>query len=170
MSAAAILSRKLDSTKIITSSTRAPFQSSGRKCGSRAGTLLASKCFDSKAKPRSNPSRFASSTHSCPRCDSQPANPGPSANGERAILNSEITAKPATAIANVCRWKSAMPARVSAKRMKSIGMPATAGGSTGAPQAAIGSKRSAEEGHLTHQGRTEKRAGSRGMDAPEGAR
>ena len=39
MIAAAMLSRNDDSTKTITSSTNPPFQSSGRKRGSTAGTL-----------------------------------------------------------------------------------------------------------------------------------
>ena len=46
ISAAAMLSRKDDSTKTITSSTKAPFQSSGRKRGRTSGTSLFSKCRD----------------------------------------------------------------------------------------------------------------------------
>ena len=41
--AAAMLSRKLDSTKTSTSSTKPPFQSSGRYLGRMAGTRLSSK-------------------------------------------------------------------------------------------------------------------------------
>jgi hypothetical protein len=62
--AAAMLSRKLDSTKTRISITKPPFQSSGRKRGRIAGTLLSSKCFDSNAKPSSKPNRFAIVTHS----------------------------------------------------------------------------------------------------------
>ncbi len=97
INAAAMLSRNDDSTKIITSSTNAPFQSSGSRRGSHAGTWLASKCFDSNAKPSSSPSRFASSTHSCPRCARRPAAPAPSANGENSTLKIVMTASPVTA-------------------------------------------------------------------------
>ncbi len=77
MSAAAMLSRKEESTKTIASSANAPFQSPGRYFGSAAGTLLSSKCFDRSAKPMSRQKRLASSTHSCPRCATNPAIPGP---------------------------------------------------------------------------------------------
>ena len=53
MIAAAMLSRKLDSTNTIQSSTKPPFQSSGRMRGSSSGTWLSSKCFESSAKPSS---------------------------------------------------------------------------------------------------------------------
>ena len=75
--AAAMLSRKLDSTKIMTSRTNAPFQSSGRNRGSSAGMRLSSKCFESSAKPSSSPSRLVRITHSCCRCGAKPWNPAP---------------------------------------------------------------------------------------------
>ena len=134
ISAAAMLSRKLDSTKIMTSRTNPPFQSSGRKRGRMAGTRLASKCLDSSAKPSSRPSRLASSTHSCARCATKPSMPAPSGKGENRILNSVMTTSPTTATRSVWWWNSATPSSVAANRMKSIGMPAMAGGS-GSPVA-----------------------------------
>ena len=62
--AAAMLSRKVDSTNTSSSITKPPFQSSGRKRGSSAGNWLSSKCLDSNAKPSSSPNRFATVTHS----------------------------------------------------------------------------------------------------------
>ena len=67
---------KLDSTKTITSSTNAPFQSSGRKRGRTSGTWLSSKCFDSSAKPSSRHSRLVRITHSCCMCPTRPAQAG----------------------------------------------------------------------------------------------
>ena len=91
-----MLSRNDDSTKIITSSTSAPFQSSGRHFGSHSGTRLASKCLDSSAKPSSSPSRLVSSTHSWPRCVSPARDtPGLRETATTAILNSEITTQAA---------------------------------------------------------------------------
>ena len=69
--AAAMLSRKLDSTKTSTSMTKPPFQSSGRKRGRIAGTRLSSKWRDSSAKPSSRPNRLATMTHSWPQVPEQ---------------------------------------------------------------------------------------------------
>ena len=84
--AAAMLSRKDDSTNTITSSTNAPFQSRGRNLGSSAGTLLSSKCFDSSAKPSSRHRRLARMTHSWGRWASRPAMPSPALNPVKASL------------------------------------------------------------------------------------
>ena len=59
ISAAAMLSRKLDSTNTIASSARPPFQPSGRKAGISSGMRLFSKCRDRIAKPISSRNRFA---------------------------------------------------------------------------------------------------------------
>ena len=77
ISAAAMLSRKLDSTNTITSSTKAPFQSSGRKAGMTSGSLLFSKWRESSAKPISSRNRLARITHSCCMCTRKAAEPGP---------------------------------------------------------------------------------------------
>ena len=115
--AAAMLSRKDDSTNTITSSTNAPFQSRGRNLGSSAGTLLSSKCFDSSAKPSSRHRRLARMTHSWGRWASRPAMPSPALNPVKASLYRVMTASPT----------SATPSSVSANRMKSSGTPSTAG-------------------------------------------
>ena len=62
--AAAMLSRKPESTNTSASSARPPFQPSGSRRGIRCGTWLCSKCRDSSANPTSSANRLASSTHS----------------------------------------------------------------------------------------------------------
>ena len=101
MSAAAMLSRNDDNTKIITSSTRPPLQSSGRSFGNHSGTRLVSKCFDNSAKPSNSPSKLVNMTHSCARCCHQPRTPVPAGNGEKPILYSEMTIRPASAMGSV---------------------------------------------------------------------
>ena len=76
INAAAMLSRKLDSTNTMTSSTNPPRQSSGRYSGNCRGTWLSSKCRDSSAKPISRPNRLSSTTHSSSRWPVRPASPG----------------------------------------------------------------------------------------------
>ena len=77
------------------SSPAAPARPSSRpagNCGSRAGTLLASKCFDRSAKPSSKPEQVGrASPTRAPGASIQPPTPGPSGKGETPILNSEIT-------------------------------------------------------------------------------
>jgi len=77
ISAAAILSRKLESTNTITSITKPPFQSSGRYLGNITGTWLFSKCLESSAKPISRQNRLANTTHSCWKCRPSPDRPSP---------------------------------------------------------------------------------------------
>jgi hypothetical protein len=77
ISAAAMLSRKLDSTNTTTSRAKPPFQSSGRKAGISSGIWLFSKCRDSSAKPISSRNRFVRITHSCCMCSPRPARPRP---------------------------------------------------------------------------------------------
>src|SRR2546429_394560 len=74
ISAAAILSRNEDSTKTITSSTKQPFQSCGRKRGSTAGRCVFSKGPDSRAKPRSRQGKFRRNPHN-PRERGDPTKP-----------------------------------------------------------------------------------------------
>ena len=76
MSAAAMLSRKDDSTKIITSSAKPPFQPSGRKRGSMMGMRLFSKCRDSREKPTSSSSRLMRIVCSWCRWPIRPLTPG----------------------------------------------------------------------------------------------
>ena len=77
ISAAAMLSRKLESTKTMTSSTKPPFQSSGRKRGISSGTRLFSKWRESSAKPISRRNRLARITASCDMCSARPGRPAP---------------------------------------------------------------------------------------------
>ena len=86
ISAAAMLSRKLDRTNTITSSAKPPFQSSGRNAGISSGIRLFSKWRDSSAKPISNRNRFARITHSCCMCRAKPAKPRPNLNPVNASL------------------------------------------------------------------------------------
>ena len=79
ISAAAMLSRKADSTKTMASSAKAPFQSSGRKRGSACGTSLRSKWSARSAKPTSRQKRLTMPTHSWSTWATSPATPGPSA-------------------------------------------------------------------------------------------
>ena len=97
MSAAAMLSRKLDSTKTITSRTKPPFQSSGRYFGRMTGTWLFSKWRERSAKPMSRPKRLASVTHSCPRWEAKPSTPGPDLKPEKRILKSAMAHEPRAA-------------------------------------------------------------------------
>ncbi len=127
MSAAAMLSRKLDSTKTITSMTNAPFQSSGRYFGRITGTWLFSKWRERSANPMSRPKRLASVTHSCPRCVAKPIRPGPNLNPEKRILKSEMVTSPVSATPSVWAWKIATPSSVRAKRKNSMGMPKSMG-------------------------------------------
>ena len=76
MMAAAMLSRNADSTNTSASSTKPPFQSSGRKRGIRCGTWLSSKCRDSSAKPTSSANRLVRITHSSSQVPQQAEQPG----------------------------------------------------------------------------------------------
>ena len=84
--AAAMLSRKLDSTNTSTSSTKQPFQSSGSQRGNTAGISVSSKCLASSAKPSNSSSRLVRITHSCNRCRPKPPKPAPVLKGENTIL------------------------------------------------------------------------------------
>ncbi len=72
-----MLSRNADSTKMMASSAKPPFQSSGRMAGITSGTLLLSKWRDSSAKPIRSRNRLASTTHSWPMWPASPASPVP---------------------------------------------------------------------------------------------
>ncbi len=78
ISAAAMLSRKLEITATMTSNRKAPFQSSGRKRGISSGTRLFSKWRESSAKPISSRNRLERITASCDMCTARPGNPVPS--------------------------------------------------------------------------------------------
>ena len=62
---AAMLSRNDDSTKIITSRTNPPFQSSGSRREQPRGNVARLEMLRQQREPSSSPRRFASSTHSC---------------------------------------------------------------------------------------------------------
>ena len=67
-----------ESTKTITSSTKAPFQSSGRIRGSTVGHLaLLEMLREQRETHSSRPSRLARITHSCPMCADESRHPGP---------------------------------------------------------------------------------------------
>ena len=77
ISAAAMLSRKLEITNTTTSSRKPPFQSSGRKAGISSGMRLFSKWRESSAKPINSRNRFERITASCCMCEARPESPVP---------------------------------------------------------------------------------------------
>ena len=90
MSAAAMLSRKLEMTNTITSSTKPPFQSSGRNLGSTTGTWLFSKCRARMAKPVSRQNRLDRVTHSWPRWPKKTGHPHPGfETGEQDLVKAD---------------------------------------------------------------------------------
>ena len=121
MSAAAMLSRKDESTNTITSSRKPPFQSSGRIFGISTGRCESSKCFESSAKPMSSRKRFARITHSWTKWAPNPAMPAPWLKPVNRILYRATTTRPPTATRKVWSWKNAMPARIAANSRKSTG-------------------------------------------------
>ena len=72
ISAAAMLSRKPDSTNTMASSARPPRQPSGRNAGISSGMRLFSKCRDRIAKPISSRNRLVRITHSWCICITRP--------------------------------------------------------------------------------------------------
>ena len=120
--AAAMLSRKLDSTNTSTSSTKPPFQSSGRKCGRAAGTWLFSNGSPAGRSRAAGSSRLARITHSCCRCRPSPASPAPVVEAARSHLVERDGREPAQGDREGCGWwNSATPARTSAKSTNSTG-------------------------------------------------
>ena len=86
ISAAAMLSRNDDSTKVTPSSANAPPMPPGSTRGSDSGAPLSSKCRASNANPVSSSPRLAITTHSWVRCAASPARPAPSRNGLASTL------------------------------------------------------------------------------------
>ncbi len=86
ISAAAMLSRKLESTNTMASSASPPVQPSGRNAGISSGMRLFSKCRERIAKPISSRNRFARMTHSCCRCSARPRSPAPNLNPVKSEL------------------------------------------------------------------------------------
>ncbi len=119
--AAAMLSRKPETTNTIASSANAPVQSSGSQAGNSFGRPLSSKCAASSAKPTSSRKRLTRITHSCAKWAASPPRPGPAANPVTSHLYAMTATRPAAAIGSARRWNSATPASVAPKIRNSTG-------------------------------------------------
>ena len=107
-----MLSRKLDSTNTITSSTNAALPVVGQEARQhQPGTRLSSKWRDSSAKPSSRPNRLASITHSCARWR-RAGDAGAVDEGREQDLVERDDDQPDTATRSVWWWNSATPASV----------------------------------------------------------
>ena len=126
ISAAAMLSRKLDSTNTIASSARPPCQPSGRKAGISSGMRLFSKWRERIAKPISSRNRFARITHSCCMCSARPARPGAGLEaGEGELVDDDRGEPGERDLQRACDGRARRRAASAPNRMKSTGMPKT---------------------------------------------
>ncbi len=136
ISAAAMLSRKPDTTHTMPRSASGPIQLSGRKRGITSGAPLSSKWRDSTAKPRRRRRRFERMIRSCHIWARRPPTPGPGGKPVKMNLYTMMIERPVTATVKVRWWKRATERSVAPNRKKSTGTPKSLGPATAAPPAA----------------------------------